>query len=161
MTTISTRPATEADTAFARSVHHEAYREVVERQFGGWDTAAQDRFFAADWQPAQMEVIVVDDVPCGYWAVEERAGDVHLRELVIHPNHQGRGIGSALLRRLQRRAADRGVPILLGTLLGNRAIALYERLGFQRTDRTETHVLMAWHPLPTEAGRARDQTRDA
>lgn len=43
------RPATDADTEFARGVHHLAYRNVVERQFGEWDVVRQDQFFANDW----------------------------------------------------------------------------------------------------------------
>ncbi len=39
------RPATSRDTEFARLSHHEAYRDVVSRQFGAWDETLQDRLF--------------------------------------------------------------------------------------------------------------------
>ena len=35
------REATESDREYARRVHHLAYREIVERQFGEWDEAAR------------------------------------------------------------------------------------------------------------------------
>lgn len=41
------RAAQEGDREFARLAHHAAYRDVVERQFGPWDEASQDDFFAA------------------------------------------------------------------------------------------------------------------
>ena len=143
---IQTRPATIADIAFARDVHHAAYREVVERQFASWDERQQDAFFQQDWNPASTEIILADGKTCGYWMVEEREGDIHLREFVLHPSCQSRGIGRRLLEQLQARATARQVPIRLGTLVRNRAVALYERMGFRAFGHTTSHVLMEWTP---------------
>jgi GNAT superfamily N-acetyltransferase len=141
---ISRRPATEADRDLARRVHHAAYREAVERQFGRWVEAEQDRFFADGWAGARHEIVLCDGQPCGYVCVEERADDVHVRELVIMPEFQGRGIGTALLGEAIERARDRGVPVRLGTFHRNRAAELYRRLGFREIGRTGTHILMEW-----------------
>jgi ribosomal protein S18 acetylase RimI-like enzyme len=143
---VTRRPATDADTPFARQAHHGAYREAVTRQFGGWDEAAQDVFFARDWADAEFEILEADGVPCGYACVEERGQDFHVREIVVHPDFQGRGIGTAVLRQTQERARARGVPVVLGTFLTNRAVGLYRRLGFRETGRTDIHVLMEWRP---------------
>jgi GNAT superfamily N-acetyltransferase len=145
---VQTRTATDEDFAFARTVHHAAYRDVVERQFGPWDEVEQDTFFEQDWRPEAMAIILADGTPCGYWMVEDREDDIHVRELVIHPDCQSRGIGRRLLEQVQRRAGARGVPVRLGTYLRNRAVVLYERVGFREFDRTDTHILMAWRPPP-------------
>lgn len=145
---VQTRAATDDDANFARSVHHAAYRDVVERQFGPWDEAEQDTFFDQDWKPEATEIVLADGTTCGYWMVEDRDADIHIRELVIHPDCQSRGIGRRLLDEVQRRAEARGVPVRLGTYLQNRAVALYERAGFREFDRTDTHILMAWFPAP-------------
>lgn len=131
MTEITRRPATDADADFARRAHHEAYREVVVRQFGAWDEAAQDEFFRGGWNPAAFDVILCDGEPCGYTRVEDRADGVHVRELVILPRFQNRGVGSRLLREVIERAKARGVPVRLGTHHANRAAELYRRLGFR------------------------------
>jgi GNAT superfamily N-acetyltransferase len=78
-------------------VHHAAIRETVERQFGDWDETQQDVFFANDWNGGTFEVIEFDGVPCGYVCIEDRADDVHVRELDIDPAFQGLGIGTAVL----------------------------------------------------------------
>lgn len=57
----------------------------------------------------------------------------YLQRLAVHPDHNGRGLGAALvvdgLRWLQRRHAGQA---LVNTQAGNdRALALYERLGFE------------------------------
>jgi ribosomal protein S18 acetylase RimI-like enzyme len=143
---MSRRPATSDDTELARRIHHAAYHDVVERQFGPWDEAQQDAFFARAWECAAHEIVLVDNVAVGYCAIEDHPEAIHVRELVIHPRHQSRGIGTALLRDLQASAADQGKAIRLGTFHQNRAQELYARLGFIRVGTTEVHVLMEWWP---------------
>ncbi len=152
--TIELREARESDREFARRTHHAAYRDVVERQFGPWDEGQQDQFFGNAWDSTKTRVLVCDGVDRGYCVIEHRPGDIHLRELVIHPEHQRRGIGSGLLHRLQAEARAREVPIRLGTFHENRARRLYRRMGFRQIGATETHVLMEWRPK--ESGRAAD-----
>ena len=134
----------DADTELARAVHHRAYRDVSVRQFGPWDEKAQDEFFADGWSAASHQVVLCDGVPCGYICVEDRGGEIHLRELVIDPEFQGRGIGSSLLREVIEDARARQVPVRLGTFHLNRAVNLYRRMGFREVGRTETHILMEW-----------------
>lgn len=143
---ITRRPATSEDTSWARGVHHAAIRETVESQFGSWDETQQDLFFTNDWNGGEFEVIEFDGVPCGYVCIEERADDVHLRELDIDPAFQRRGIGTALLGAAADLASQRGVPVVLGTLHKNRAAQLYRRLGFVETGTTETHTLFRLDP---------------
>jgi ribosomal protein S18 acetylase RimI-like enzyme len=139
---ISYRPALESDTTFAKTTHHLSYREVVEKQYG--PEANQDSFFANDWKPAQFTILLCDDIPCGYACIETLNDYIHVRELVVHPNFQGKGIGSTLLRKVMAQAASCGMPVKLATHHQNRALALYRRLGFREFDRSDTHVLMEW-----------------
>lgn len=141
---ITKRPASATDTEFARSVHHRAYRDVSVRQFGPWDEKAQDEFFADGWSTAAHEMILCDDVPCGYVCVEYRDGDIHVRELVIGPEFQRKGVGSHIPREVIEVARDRQVPVRLGTLHVNHAVNLYRRLGFCEYGVTDTHILMEW-----------------
>jgi ribosomal protein S18 acetylase RimI-like enzyme len=127
-------------------VHHQAYRDVVERQFGAWKLAAQDAYFQDGWDAAPHEIVECDGLPVGYVCVEDRPDLVYLRELVLLPEFHNRGIGTAVLRQVLSRAEGRGVPVQLQTLHANRAAALYRRLGFYEIGRTETHILFEWLP---------------
>ncbi|HEU5318055.1 MAG TPA: GNAT family N-acetyltransferase [Chloroflexota bacterium] len=147
---VTRRPARGADTEFARRVHHAAYREVCEAQFGPWDEAAQDRFFEGDWRDARFEIVLADGEPCGYLSVDDTGDSLYVREIVLDPGYQGRCIGSTLLREVLERARSRGVPVLLGTHLKNRAGELYRRLGFRETGRTDTHMLFRCDPAQAE-----------
>ena len=142
---LTTRPAIETDADFAREAHHGAYRDVVIRQFGAWDEEMQDAYFDRSWEEHDREIILRDGVPCGYAGIEFRDTYVHVRELVIHPAFQSQGIGTAFLKNVCEQAAARGLPVKLGVFHQNRAVAFYQRLGFQEFDRTETHILMEWH----------------
>ena len=142
---VSSRPATIADIDFARSVHHRAYRDVIERQYGPWDESAQDKLFAAAWSAAEHEIVLHDEVRCGYTSIEIRAEVIYLHELVIDPDFQCRGIGTHVLRDVIEQASSRGVPVRLRTHIINRAANLYRRMGFRETGRTRSHVLLEWN----------------
>jgi GNAT superfamily N-acetyltransferase len=117
----------------------------VERQFGHWSDAEQARFFAAQWDRGGIELILWNGAPAGYCDIEDRADDVYIHVLALHPRAQGRGIGSAILQRAIERADSRGVPVSLQVLRENRAAELYRRTGFQLSGETPTHFLME-HP---------------
>lgn len=86
---------------------------------------------AATWQVSDA------DGPCGGIVVSERpARDggtfTWVLDVFVHPRHQGRGLGGALLRRALAGAAAAGYPRTgLVVTDGNPARAVYERLGFR------------------------------
>jgi len=141
---LTNRPALPSDAGFARHAHHAAYHDVVVRQFGSWDQPLQDEFFDKDWATGQFQILQCDGAPCGYISVVDHPDCVHVRELVVLPEFQGRGIGTAVLRETIEHARARWVPVKLGVLHRNQAINLYRRVGFTECGRTETHVLMEW-----------------
>ena len=79
------RTATSSDTAFARTTHHAAYRDVVSRQFGEWDEALQDRLFGEKWIPNQFEIVLCDGNPCGFLSIEDHPDHIYVRWIAITP----------------------------------------------------------------------------
>lgn len=73
---LSRRPAVDDDERWMREVHHAAFREVLERQFGTWDEVQQDGSSAASGlRPASR----CGGSRCGYVCIEDRNADVHVR----------------------------------------------------------------------------------
>jgi GNAT superfamily N-acetyltransferase len=140
------RPATSADTPFLKELHERAYREVIVRQFGYWDDAAQDYWFRKGLAEATFSVVEENGEPVGAIALQESPECLYLAELQILPEWQGRGLGTALLRMQLGRAQQLHKPIGLRVLEASRARALYERHGFVVTEQTQTHYLMEWKP---------------
>ena len=149
---IERRPATLRDTEFVRISHHEAYRDVVLRQFGAWDEALQDRLFEEKWIPDQFEIVFCDGSPCGFFSVEDHPDHIYVGEIVIAPQFQGRGIGSRLLNEQLQRGRETKSPLRLQVLRENRAIELYRRFGFKECGTTETHICMIWEDCEQHAG---------
>jgi ribosomal protein S18 acetylase RimI-like enzyme len=81
------------------------------------------------------------------------ADDVPELAIATRPGHEGRGIGSRMLRALIAHAAGRYPAITLNVRLDNPAIALYRRFGFTElgvlTNRVgTTSVKMLLRPVP-------------
>lgn len=140
--TLTLRPAAAADQEYARRVHHLAYREVVERQFGEWDEPQQDGYFERGWPGHDHEIVEWHGERCGYAAIEFGAARADIHELVLHPDYQDQGIGTAILRQTVLHARELDLIVYLQVLRENRAAGLYERLGFEEYDNTATHRLM-------------------
>lgn len=143
MATVDLRAATPDDYGFAFRVHCAAMRPSVEPTFG-WDEDCQARYFQLHFDPRARQIIRFEGVDVGLLSVEERDDALFLGSIEILPRYQGRGIGTTLIRQLQRRAEESGLPLRLQVLKTNRARELYERLGFIVTGETETHHHMTW-----------------
>lgn len=138
---IALRPATDEDQAFLRSLHHACYRPYVE-EIWGWNEAEQDRRFAGSWSTADRSVVEMPGEPIGVLQVSRRPDHVFIADIEIHPDHQRRGIGARLLRKVLAEADAEGVPVRLRVLRNNPARRLYQRLGFAVENETKTHYLM-------------------
>lgn len=77
----------------------------------------------------------------------EHGDALEVSEIQIQPSHQRQGIGSQLLRDTLKKAHAQNKKVILSTGLQNEgAVRLYERLGFQRVDQSETHIHMESNP---------------
>jgi GNAT superfamily N-acetyltransferase len=136
------RPATPDDADFAWHLFKLTMQESIEAVWGEWDEIHWDRFFRDHFDPMQTQVVVVAGQDVGILRVEERRGEVWLDTVEIAPEHQGRGLGSAIVHAVLEEARSRDRPVGLQVNRANRARQLYERLGFVEVDTTETHYLI-------------------
>jgi ribosomal protein S18 acetylase RimI-like enzyme len=133
---IGLRPATSADSQFCYTLHRATLGPYVEAIWG-WDEATQLAYHERGFEPTGTRIITVDDHDAGSLSVEYRPGEIYLGRIELHPEYQGRGIGSQLIQTLLDRAAARGQHVVLEVLAVNhRAQALYRRLGFKEVARS-------------------------
>lgn len=80
-----------------------------------------------------------DDVPVGYLVVDLVDGCAHVEQVAVTPDHQGRGVGRALLDEVERWAAEHALSALTLTTFSDVPwnAPLYEHLGFRRLDEHE------------------------
>lgn len=67
---------------------------------------------------------------------------VYYPHLIVHPEYRGRGIGTALMRRLQEPYAGFHQQVLLAD---GRAVGFYRRCGFARAGATEPMWIYQGH----------------
>jgi GNAT superfamily N-acetyltransferase len=136
------RPAAKADYDFLYRLNELTMRGYVERTWGGWDEALQRAYFRERFEPSQTQIVQAGGRDVGMLSVLDRADEICLNRVQILPDHQGRGLGTSIVRDVLAAANRRGLPVSLRVLKVNPARRLYERLGFTVTGETETHDLM-------------------
>ncbi|MFD3675346.1 GNAT family N-acetyltransferase [Streptomyces sp. NPDC058613] len=75
-------------------------------------------------------IIMIDRELAGCVALRPADGGQLLEHFYLAPHHQGRGLGSAVLRTLLEHTDARGMTVRLNVLRGSAAQRLYERHGF-------------------------------
>jgi ribosomal protein S18 acetylase RimI-like enzyme len=137
------RPASKDETEALYTIHRAAMENYVSQTWGSWDDAWQRDHFANHWPDVRLAIESSGQL-AGFLDLDEQGESIHVGNIELRPESQGKGIGSAILKAVQQRAELKRVPVTLQVLKVNPARALYERLGFQHTGETETHHLMAW-----------------
>lgn len=116
-----------------------AMRESLER-IGRFDPQrARDRFLAS-FDPALCRFILVDDVKAGFLLIRPQADHWLLDHFYISPEHQGKGVGAAVLQDVFQAADALHMPIRLGALRGSDANRFYQRHGFVQIDEAEWDI---------------------
>lgn len=146
MIPIALRPARESDREFLFALLRDALGPHIVRAFGAWREAEQRERFFASLKLALHQIVELAGEPVGCLSVTRSAEQLKLNRVFLLPSHQGRGIGSQLIRTLAADADASGVPVRLRVFKLNPARRLYERLGFRITGEIETHFLMERAP---------------
>ena len=147
---IELREARADDEAFLRKLYHSTRADEVNAF--GWSESEQDSFLTMQFEmqqqayqmqfpDAECSIILFDDVPAGRLIVDRSDESISLTDITLAPEFRGRGIGSRLIRQLQRE----GKAIVLSVDKQNlSAMRLYEKLGFTRTGEAEFSFSMRW-----------------
>jgi GNAT superfamily N-acetyltransferase len=157
---LTLRPARGEDAAFLLQVYQSSRGEDLREL--GWDETrvaefldmqyeAQRTFDAQDYAQAKDEVILSAGEQAGRLLVDSRENEIRCVDLALLPKFRNRGLGTLILRRLQREAAEANKPLRLQVIRYSRALSLFERLGFVRTSESGTHFQMEWKPDVSEA----------
>jgi GNAT superfamily N-acetyltransferase len=94
-------------------------------------------------------LVLLDSKPVGrLWVAP--AGDAFLLvDIAIHPNVQSKGLGTALVERLQQEAQNAKLPIRSTVDRFNPgSLRFHQRLGFQIVREDQTQYYMEWRPAP-------------
>lgn len=113
----------------------------------GLEASKQAASLRQQWEPSEVRIICVDDVPAGWLQSRTEDGAIFLGQLFVDEPFQGRGIGSKVLTDLIEEAQAAGCAVTLGVVKSNPARRLYERLGFRITHEDERKFYMRRQPV--------------
>ena len=150
---LSLRPITPEDDAFLARVY--ASSRAEELAVTGWSEElkadfcrrqfdAQSAYYTANYPDASFQIIERDGWPIGRLYVARWEKEIRIVDITLLPEARGSGIGSKLLRDLQTeaRAAEKSLTIHVERF--NRALSLYQRLGFREIEDKGVYLLMRW-----------------
>ena len=107
---------------------------------------AQDRYWREQRPDAELSVILVRGQPAGRLYVDRLADEIRIVDIALLAQHRGMGVGTRLIGRILEEGATTGRPVTIHVERGNRARALYERLGFRQISTTGVYDLLERPP---------------
>jgi ribosomal protein S18 acetylase RimI-like enzyme len=107
---------------------------------------AQHRYYQDQFPDASFDVILREDRPVGRLYVDRRDDEIRIIDIALVPEARGGGIGGLLLSDLIAEAGSARKPIRIHVERANRALSLYQRLGFSEIGQTDFYYLMEWNP---------------
>ena len=84
--------------------------------------------------------------PIGRIIIDRSGDEILLMDIALLPVYRNTGIGTRLVRDIQDEAQAKGFPVHLHVEAFNRAVHLYERLGFIKTGEEGIYLKMEWLP---------------
>ncbi|MFG2874650.1 GNAT family N-acetyltransferase [Streptomyces sp. NPDC048337] len=135
------RAAEAADVEAIAELRAVVLRPDLER-LGRFDEHRVRQRLRDSFSPHHTSVIVADGAFAGCVTVRPAEDGRWLEHFYLDPGIQGRGLGSAVLRRLLERVDSDGVPVRLNVLQGSGARRLYERHGFTVESQDPVDVFM-------------------
>ena len=128
-----------------------------ELNFWGWDTQQQEAFLKMQFHAQQIsyknqfpnsnyQIVQLRKLAVGSMLVIRDEAEIRLADIALLPEYRDRGIGSFLIQNLLAEASQAEKPVRLQVIQLNRAIQLYQRLGFSKVGDTGTHFLLEWQP---------------
>jgi ribosomal protein S18 acetylase RimI-like enzyme len=150
---ISLRPITPEDDSFLARVY--ASSRAEELAITGWPEElkadfcrrqfdAQSAYYAANYPGASFQIIERDGWPVGRLYVARWEKEIRIVDIALLPEFRGSGIGTKLLRDLQNEARSTGKSLTIHVERFNRAMSLYQRLGFEQLEDKGVYLLMEW-----------------
>lgn len=111
----------------------------------GWDEQYQIKDFESDFIKENFKIISASGQDIGFIQVAENSSNINITEIHIMSDHQGNGVGSNIINGIINKANSNRKTVTSGCFIDNfRAKDLYERLGFQITNITDTHYEMKY-----------------
>ncbi|TCW85414.1 GNAT family N-acetyltransferase [Burkholderia sp. SRS-46] len=121
------------------SIRITAMQESLTR-IGRFDPQRARARFLSSFDPAYCKFIVANGANVGFFLAKPDDAFLTLEHLYILPEHQGKGIGAAVLASIVADADARSLPVKVGALRESASNRFYQRHGFRKVDEAEWDI---------------------
>ncbi len=133
---VSLQPVAPDDFEALAQIRVAAMRESLER-VGRYDAGRARERLRQNFAAEHTQWILLAGERVGFCALRPAADGFHLDHLYVLPEFQGRGLGSAVMRRLLKEADRQNQPVHVGALKESGSNRFYLRHGFVKTSEGE------------------------
>lgn len=110
-----------------------------------WNDARERKQFFEQLSVVSVRIIRVDGEVAGFIDFRPGAKSCELHTMIVVPQWQSKGVGTAVLEHLRSEARALKQPMVLSVLKTNpRALYFFERQGFSATSSSQDHDQMVW-----------------
>lgn len=150
---LSLRSITAEDDAFLARVYASSradelavtgWTEQLKADFCRSQFDAQSAYYAANYPGASFQIIERNGWPVGRLYVDRWEKEIRIVDITLLSEFRGSGIGTKLLRELQDEARQAAKSVTIHVERFNRALTLYQRLGFEQVEDKGVYLLMEW-----------------
>jgi ribosomal protein S18 acetylase RimI-like enzyme len=124
-----TRKCKKDDYWFCYNLAKRNMEEYISKYWGGWDP----KKYRQDFKKRNVNIIMHKGRRIGLYNYEKRPGHVFVVDMQISKNYQGKGIGTSILRRIEKEARKSDInKIRLEVFKDNPARKLYKTVGYTK-----------------------------
>jgi ribosomal protein S18 acetylase RimI-like enzyme len=121
------------------SLNPEEKNRLIELMYQGFN-----RHYSTLAPASDDRVVLLNNESIGRMILLQMSKEIRLADLAILPEYRQRGIGSALIGQLQAESMMSKRPVRLQVPHFDRALRLYQRLGFYKIDTVGPYLHLEW-----------------
>lgn len=107
---------------------------------------AQSKYYAEHFPGASFDVVELAGERVGRLYVDRRDDEIRLIDIALLPERRGEGLGGELMAEILTEGEQKNLPVRIHVEHNNRAMRLYQRLGFEKIEEQGVYWLMEWTP---------------
>lgn len=108
---------------------------------------AQHQYYQEVYATPDFCIIEIDDQVAGRLYLNRSSNDIRIVDIALLPTFRSMGIGTSILQDIFDEATAKNCKVSIHVEYNNRALNLYQRLGFQALHlRNGIYYLMEWTP---------------
>jgi GNAT superfamily N-acetyltransferase len=107
---------------------------------------AQEKYYIENYIDAEFMIVFLQDKPIGRFYLHRKPEEIRIIDIILLSEYRNQGIGSNFFQDILTEAQTLNLPVRLHVEYYNRAINLYQRLGFRYLRDNGVYKFMEWQP---------------